>query len=654
MDFASSYLIFLLLVFFSISPCFSDPRSSVAALICSNVTSTASVRQSFINSYLSAMDGITPIVHSKRFAEVIRGTGNATLFSLGQCMDDLSTTDCDLCFAQCKIQIVRCLPFQRATRGGRVFLDGCYLRYDDYNFFDEALSPVARTVCGVTQFGGNQTDFAANRNQTDFAANTNEIMRNLSIEAPKNNGFFAGFVGGGNSTAYGLAQCWDSLNTTSCSMCLENAVSNIGSCLPNEEGRVLNSGCYMRYSTQKFYNDSGSGNASAGGNGHQTLAIILATTSSVLTAAMIIISCVFFWRRKLKRMRKERAQLGALAATVNKSELNFKYETLERATNYFHSSNKLGHGASGTVYKGILPDGKVIAIKRLLFNTRQWVDDFFNEVNLISRVHHKNLVKLLGCSITGPESLLVYEYVPNKSLHQHLFDETNARLLTWDMRYHILVGTAEGLAYLHEESELRIIHRDIKLGNILLDENFMAKIADFGLARLFPEDKTHISTAIAGTRGYMAPEYLVRGKLTEKADVYSFGVLLIEVICGKRINSYPQEPSSILHLVWNLYTSRRLSEAVDPTMEGRFREEDAFRVLHIGLLCTQASPELRPTMSMVVKMLTDESSNLPSPAQPPFLNSNTEIPSVPFEIFRPESNSQSSGNSMTVTLLDPR
>ncbi|XP_058091863.1 cysteine-rich receptor-like protein kinase 3 isoform X2 [Magnolia sinica] len=597
---------FLFFLFSFIRPCFSDPRATSAALICSNRTAAPSDRQIFISNFLSAMDAITPQIASRRFAQVIEGTENSSsVFAFGQCMDDLSQSDCELCFAQCKTQIPRCLPFQKLTRGGRNFLDGCYLRYDDFEFFGQDLSPEDKTVCGERDFDGNSTAFKSNAVQ---------VVRNLSVEAPKNNGFFMGFVDGGNSTVYGLAQCWKLVNSSSCRQCLENASSAISSCIPKEEGRVLNAGCYLRYSTQKFYNNSGSG-----------------TTG------------------------KERKQLGALASTVNKSELNFKYETLERATNYFHSSNKLGQGGSGSVYKGILPDGKVVAIKRLFFNTRQWVDEFFNEVNLISGIHHKNLVKLLGCSITGPESLLVYEYVPNKSLHHHIFNVENARLLSWEVRYNIIVGTAEGLAHLHEELDARIIHRDIKLGNVLLDENFTAKIADFGLARLFPEDKTHISTGIAGTLGYMAPEYLVRGKLTEKADVYSFGVLVIEVICGRRNNGYDQEELSILQMVWNLYTLNKLPEAVDPRLGGRFQEEDASRVLCIGLLCTQASAESRPSMPTVVKMLTDNAM-IPSPTQPPFLSSNTELPFMRPENHhsRPESSSHSSGNSMTVTLLGGR
>ncbi|KAF6135020.1 hypothetical protein GIB67_014069 [Kingdonia uniflora] len=390
--------------------------------------------------------------------------------------------------------------------------------------------------------------------------------------------------------------------------------------------------------------------------GRRRLVIILAVVSSAVAILLITAAGLFFGKRELARRRKEKKQLGVLTTTIKKSELNFRYEVLERATNYFHCSNKLGQGGSGSVYKGILPDGKAVAVKRLVFTTRQWVDLFFNEVNLISDVNHKNLVKLLGCSITGPESLLVYEYVPNQSLQDHLFGKNSSRQLSWEVRYNIIVGTAEGLTYLHEESKLRIIHRDIKLSNVLLDENLTAKIADFGLARLFPEDKTHISTAIAGTLGYMAPEYVVRGKLTEKADVYSFGVLVIEVVSGRRNNSFSQDSVSILQMVWNYYGSGRLCEAVDPSLEGVFQESEAARVLQIGLLCTQASADLRPSMSMVVKMLTDNF-DIPNPSQPPFLNSNNVKPLLIQQgssNSRTESLTQSSGNSMTQSLIEPR
>lgn len=386
------------------------------------------------------------------------------------------------------------------------------------------------------------------------------------------------------------------------------------------------------------------------------MAIILAATFSAIAFLLIGAFISFIARKRVMKQRREKKQLGALLQTVNKSKLNLSYETLERATDYFNNANKLGQGGSGSVYKGVLPNGQAVAIKRLFFNTTQWVDHFFNEVNLISGVQHKNLLQLLGCSITGPESLLVYEYVPNGSLHDHIFVK-NVQPLSWEDRYKIILGTAEGLAFLHEESKLRIIHRDIKLSNVLLDESFTPKIADFGLARLFPEDKTHISTGIAGTLGYMAPEYVVRGKLTEKADVYSFGVLVIEVICGKRNNAIAQNSFSVLQKVWKLYGTGKLCEAVEPSVQGNFIKEEASRLLQIGLLCVQASAELRPSMSVVVKMLTDQH-EIAQPTQPPFLNSNSADISplnrsgTPY--LQSDSYTQSSGNDMTDSFIEPR
>ncbi|KAE9605115.1 putative protein kinase RLK-Pelle-DLSV family [Lupinus albus] len=335
---------------------------------------------------------------------------------------------------------------------------------------------------------------------------------------------------------------------------------------------------------------------------------------------MIFLLATYAVFTKLSNIKKESINLNQISSSISISSLNYKYETLEKATDYFNSSRKIGQGGAGSVYKGIFPNGKVVAVKRLIFNNRQWVAEFFNEVNLISGIEHKNLVKLLGCSIEGPESLLVYEYIPNKSLDQFIFENNKNRILNWKQRFDIILGTAEGLAYLHGGSKTRIIHRDIKCSNVLLDENLIPKIADFGLARCFGADKTYLSTGIAGTLGYMAPEYLIRGQLTDKADVYSFGVLVLEIVCGRRNNVFREDSGSLIQTVWKLYRSNTLAEALDSCLGDDFPATEASRVFHIGLLCAQASASLRPSMAEVVYMLSNSNGHVPTPNQPPFLN----------------------------------
>ncbi|KAH9302277.1 hypothetical protein KI387_013860, partial [Taxus chinensis] len=212
----------------------------------------------------------------------------------------------------------------------------------------------------------------------------------------------------------------------------------------------------------------------------------------------------------------------------------FSLEVLAEATKHFHDNNKLGEGGFGTVYKGITRDGKEIAVKKLSARSTQGKREFMNEVKLVANIQHRNLVKLVGCCGEGGERLLVYEYLPNKSLNAFLFDSEKSRLLDWQKRHNIIVGIVRGLLYLHEDSKLRIIHRDIKASNILLDEQLNPKIADFGLARLFTDNETQNQSKIAGTYGYMAPEYAMRGQLSVKADVYSFGVLLLEIVNGRK------------------------------------------------------------------------------------------------------------------------
>ncbi|GMN36900.1 hypothetical protein TIFTF001_042531 [Ficus carica] len=284
----------------------------------------------------------------------------------------------------------------------------------------------------------------------------------------------------------------------------------------------------------------------------------------------------------------------------------FSFKQIKSATGNFDPANKIGEGGFGPVYKGVLSNDSIIAVKQLSSKSKQGTREFVNEIGMISALQHPNLVRLHGCCIEGKQLLLVYEYMENNSLARALFGHEENRLhLDWPTRQKICVGIARGLAYLHEDSTLKIVHRDIKATNVLLDKDLNAKISDFGLAKLDEEENTHISTRIAGTIGYMAPEYATRGYLTDKADVYSFGVVALEIATGKSNTNYrPKE--EFVYLLDCAYVKQEqgnLLELMDPSLGSNYSKKEAMNMLNLALLCTNQSPSLRPTMSAVVSML---------------------------------------------------
>ncbi|PSR98171.1 Serine/threonine-protein kinase [Actinidia chinensis var. chinensis] len=289
----------------------------------------------------------------------------------------------------------------------------------------------------------------------------------------------------------------------------------------------------------------------------------------------------------------------------------FSYNELKAASQGFHSSNKIGEGGFGSVYKGRLRDGTWVAIKVLAIEleSMRGEREFVSELAALANIKHENLVELKGCCVNGGERFLVYDYMENNSLsHTLLGGEQNRVKFGWTRRRDVLLGVARGLTYLHEEAEPRIIHRDIKASNILLDHDFTPKVADFGLSKLFRENTSHISTRVAGTMGYLAPEYAVSGHLTRKSDVYSFGVLLFEIVSGLKIMDFDVELGEqyLVYKVFAMYRANTLVELVDPVLNGDFPEEEAVRFLKVGLLCVQDISRKRPQMSEALKMLTDE------------------------------------------------
>ncbi|XP_024007950.1 receptor-like serine/threonine-protein kinase SD1-7 [Eutrema salsugineum] len=302
-----------------------------------------------------------------------------------------------------------------------------------------------------------------------------------------------------------------------------------------------------------------------------------------------------------------------------------EFEAVSMATNNFSNVNKLGQGGFGIVYKGRLLDGKEIAVKRLSKMSLQGTDEFTNEVRLIARLQHINLVRLLGCCVDKGEKMLIYEYLENLSLDSHLFDKTRRSNLNWQMRFEIANGIARGLLYLHQDSRFRIIHRDLKVSNILLDKNMTPKISDFGMARIFGRDETEANTRrVVGTYGYMSPEYAMNGTFSVKSDVFSFGVLLLEIISGKRSTGFFNSTGdfSLLGCVWRNWKEGKGLDIVDPIIiessSSTVRTHEVLRCIQIGLLCVQERPEDRPVMSSVMVMLGSETTPIPQPKRPGF------------------------------------
>ncbi|OIV94788.1 hypothetical protein TanjilG_13001 [Lupinus angustifolius] len=287
----------------------------------------------------------------------------------------------------------------------------------------------------------------------------------------------------------------------------------------------------------------------------------------------------------------------------------FSYEELAAATNAFNDQNLIGQGGFGYVHKGVLPNGKEIAVKSLKAGSGQGEREFQAEIDIISRVHHRHLVSLVGYCIAGGQRMLVYEFIPNNNLEHHLHGK-GVPTMDWPTRMRIAIGSAKGLAYLHEDCHPRIIHRDIKTANVLIDDSFEAKVADFGLAKLTSDNNTHVSTRVMGTFGYLAPEYASSGKLTEKSDVFSFGVMLLELISGKRpVDLTNTMEDSLVDWARPLLTRGleedpgNFRELVDPFLEGIYNPHEMSRMAACAAGSIRHSARKRLKMSQIVRAL---------------------------------------------------
>ncbi|KAK9004395.1 hypothetical protein V6N11_002197 [Hibiscus sabdariffa] len=430
-----------------------------------------------------------------------------------------------------------------------------------------------------------------------FAATVLDLLADLQVATPKINGYFAatkkevvGDASAGNTTVYGVAQCIETITESGCRDCMQVANTDIQRCPPNTDGRAMDVGCFLRYSDSPFFADNETVDIApflrTPSNSSRRNGIIGGVVGGAALLFLVIALLVWFKRWTTSKDLPIRGDI--LGATELRGPINYKYKDLSAATNKFSHQNKLGEGGFGEVYKGVLKNEKIVAIKKLTITQSQRAKlDYESEVKLISNVHHRNLIRLLGCCNKGPELLLVYEYMKNSSLDKYIFGERRGSL-NWKQRCDIILGTARGLSYLHEEFHVCIIHRDIKSSNILLDDDFQPKIADFGLARLLPQDKSHLSTKFAGTFGQ------------------------------KSHDTTPDPDAFLLKKAWTLYEKNMHQELVEESLDGNeYEAEEVKRMVEIGLMCTQSAAALRPSMSQVVVMLKSRGSTETRPITKP-------------------------------------
>ncbi|KAK6154110.1 hypothetical protein DH2020_013749 [Rehmannia glutinosa] len=497
----------------------SEPQINLLNRGCSqyNATNTAD----FFNNLNATFSGLRTRLSGgggRRFATAEQARSSDPVYAMVQCRNYMSGPDCLACYDAAVAQIRNC----SAANGARVIYDGYH-------------------PPGNVQICGNRTA----SQPAAFNAEAQTLLRDLETATPRINGYFAASTRQvSNLTVYGVAQCAETITQSGCQDCLTVAFGNIQGCLPNGDGRAIDAACFIRYSDRPFFADNQTTDIAPflGGGGVMCLDIELCTD--------------------LENEKKD----NILGATQLQGPNIYSYKDLKTATNNFSEENKLGEGGFGDVFKATLKNGNIVAVKKLDISYSRAKADFESEVRLISNVHHRNLVRLLGCCSKGSELLLVYEYMANGSLDRFLYGDKRGSL-TWKQRFDIIFGTARGLAYLHEQYHVCIIHRDIKPSNILLDDEFQAKIADFGLARLLPENQSH---------------------------------------------------------AWKLYESGMHQKLADEALDSKqFKPEELKKMIEIALVCTQSPPSSRPTMSeILVTLLSDRSVEQQAPTRPSFSYAN--------------------------------
>ncbi|CAN6546627.1 unnamed protein product [Malus baccata var. baccata] len=533
-------------------------------------------------------------------------SSNEHIYAIGLCRGDVTVGDCRSCLNNSQNDLLQLCPNQKEAIG---WYEKCNLRYSNRSIYGVMETEPPHRYMNINNVSSSDLD--------GFNQELRKLLESIRSEAAAG-GSLRKFAFGNTSapsfqTIFALAQCTPDISEQNCSDCLVGAFADISYIYGKVGGGVgkptldsiftpsialqLSNNCHLRQPIPQTLHK-----VRSKGSKSRTVIIIVVPIIASLVLVMFMGICLRV--RKAKKMLHSNLIPGEDADGIGSAEsLQFNFETIRIVTDDFSEANKLGQGGFGYVYKGRLYNGQEIAVKRLSVNSGQGDLEFKNEVLLVAKLQHRNLVRLLGFCLEGVERLLIYEFVPNASLDHIIFDPIKRAQLDWDRRYKIIVGITRGLIYLHEDSRLRIIHRDLKASNILIDEEMTPKISDFGMAKLFGVDQTQGNTSrIVGTYGYMAPEYAMHGHFSVKSDVYSFG----------KNNSFRhgENVEDLLN-----YTASNL---IDPALTNGSINE-IMRCIHIGLLCVQENIADRPTMNAIVLMLNSYSITLPVPSQPAFL-----------------------------------
>ncbi|KAK7280214.1 hypothetical protein RJT34_25276 [Clitoria ternatea] len=566
------------------------------------------------------------------------------VYATGLCRGDVAPKACRSCLNDTISLLKKQCPHKMDAVGG---FSKCMLHYSSDSLERFRESNVRVFLCSDDRI----TDW------DQYSNILNTLLSRLRVKAATSDSNRNRKFAEGNATApgsqpiYATVQCSPDLTVPECNDCLTGAFSELTKyCTNNSGGGVIKVSCNFRYENYSFYQPiadaitslsplgspppalppapSTTTNSSATtyhhGNSKRSHAIIDIIVPTVAFVGLLIFICMIYLRVRKPTAKHVESKSISEDETKEVESSQFDFDTIKVATNNFSDANKLGQGGFGPVYKGRLLDEQEVAVKRLSSNSGQGDIEFKNEVLLMARLRHRNLVKLLGFCFERKERLLVYEFLPNKSLDYFLFDPIKRTQLDWKTRYKIIEGIARGLLYLHEDSQQRIIHRDLKSSNILLDADMNPKISDFGLARLFVVDQTHANASkIVGTLGYMAPEYARHGKFSMKSDVFSFGVIILEMISGHKIGGF-RDGDNVEHLLsfaWKNWRKGAAANIIDPSLNDALRDE-IVRCMHIGLLCVQERDTDRPTLASVLLMLDSYSFALPVPLQPAYFMDN--------------------------------